>query len=214
MATPTQSFLHNLTWPLDQAYSRNSMRDLDIRRSLRCLLSSQHADDGSLIVEELGLLQGQARVDMAVVNGELTGYEIKSGADTLLRLDRQETLYNEILDRVILVATPGHLKTANVPHWWGLVSVETNNAGELELKPLRGPERNPRQNPLSIAQLLWRDETIALIHARQPTAKVGSKPRRVLWEKLVELYPLEELKDSVRTALKGRPHWRVDGIRA
>lgn len=196
------------------SYCRNSVRDMDIRRSLRSLLESQHADDGSLIVDELGLLQGQTRVDMAVVNGELTGYEIKSGADTLLRLDRQEALYNEILDRVFLVATPAHLRAAQVPAWWGLVSVETDNAGLAALTPVRSAELNPRQNPLSIAQLLWRDETIALIHMRQPSAKIASKPRRVLWAMLVALYPLKELKDAVRETLKARPHWRVGDTRA
>jgi hypothetical protein len=64
--------------------------DSDIRKLLLSHLSSQDEDNPSLVVEELGLNQGDARIDVAVVNGHLHGYEIKSDRDSLRRFHRQE----------------------------------------------------------------------------------------------------------------------------
>ena len=66
------------------AYDRKKMRDVDVRQSLRRALSAEHAGDaGTLIIEELGLCQHDSRIDVAAVNGELNGFEIKSDSDTL-----------------------------------------------------------------------------------------------------------------------------------
>ena len=192
------------------------MRDLDVRRSLRALLSEQHTNDGSLIVDELWLLQGRTRVDLAIVNGELSGYEIKSASDTLQRLDHQRALYSEILDRVWLVASTDHLNKARdlVPRWWGLVAATQTPGHDVSLRIRRRAGVNPEQKPLSIAQLLWREEAVALITVKDPSAKVKTKPKAILWNMLVERYTLAELKDAVRSALKSRLHWRDGAQRA
>jgi len=63
------------------------MRDIDVRRKLRVEVERSHeCEFDTLIVEELGLCQGIARVDLAVVNGSVHRYEIKSESDTLTRL--------------------------------------------------------------------------------------------------------------------------------
>ena len=63
------------------------MRDSEIRNTLRATLLSEHAGDPTaVVIDELGICQGSARIDMAVVNGSLNGYEIKSDLDTLARL--------------------------------------------------------------------------------------------------------------------------------
>ena len=75
------------------------VKDTNIRPALLKWLSIRHAfEPGALIVEEFGLCQGAARVDVAVVNGSLNGYEIKSESDTLNRLHRQQDIYNRIFD--------------------------------------------------------------------------------------------------------------------
>ncbi len=89
------------------------MRDRDIRQTLRQDLTAKHADEpDTLIVDELALCQGMARVDMAVVNGFLSGYEIKSDKDTLTRLPAQCFAYNRVFDYVVIVTATNHL--ANV----------------------------------------------------------------------------------------------------
>ena len=66
-------------------------------------------DPQTLIVEELGIRQGAARVDVAVVNGSLHGYEIKSARDTLERLPKQSELYSSVFDTITLVTAENHL---------------------------------------------------------------------------------------------------------
>ncbi len=60
--------------------------DSDIRAVLRSRLFLKHPDEAdTVVIEELGLCRGQVRVDVAVVNGLLHGYEIKSDRDSLRR---------------------------------------------------------------------------------------------------------------------------------
>ena len=64
-------------------------RDCDIRLALENRLVQQHSNEpDTLIRHEVGICAGKRRLDMAVVNGEFTGYEIKSDADTLARFHR------------------------------------------------------------------------------------------------------------------------------
>jgi hypothetical protein len=50
-----------------------------------------------------GLDHGQVFVDVAVINGEIHGYELKSERDTLERLPRQVEVYSAVLGRATLV---------------------------------------------------------------------------------------------------------------
>ena len=84
--------------------SDRPIADPDIRAVLKSRLQAKHAlEPDTVVVEELGLCQGQVRVDMAVVNGVLHGYEIKSDCDTLRRLPNQVVAYGKVLDRATLV---------------------------------------------------------------------------------------------------------------
>ena len=63
------------------------IRDAEVRPVLRRYLEQQElASPGTLLIEELGLCQGQARIDLATVSGVLHGYEIKSPRDRLTRV--------------------------------------------------------------------------------------------------------------------------------
>jgi hypothetical protein len=92
------------------------MHDQDVRRSLRAEMNLRHASDpDTLVLEEFGLCQGSARIDVAVVNGSIHGYEIKSERDTLARLPSQRAVYSRALDYVTVVVADSHLKSTR-PH--------------------------------------------------------------------------------------------------
>lgn len=189
------------------------MRDLDIRRSLRTKLHAEHAQDpDTLIVEELGLLQGAARVDLAVVNGSISAFEIKSERDTLRRLDGQAEAYGKVFDAVTLVASRTHLRNARdcVPKWWGLASAEPDARGVVTIVPRRRARLNRRTVPAEVAKLLWREEALALLERRGLADGLRSKPRRVLWTALADQLTPEDLAGEVRATLKGRQGWRAD----
>ena len=187
------------------------MRDRDIRTNLRHQLRIRHSLDDTLLIDELGLCQGNARIDIAVVNGNLSGYEIKSEADTLQRLPNQVLVYSRILDYVTVVAGGLHVEkiAKTVPEWWGITEVVTENE-QLGFTVVRSTEPNPNVDPVALAQLLWRDETLAILDGLGIRKGVTGKPRRFLWQRLVEVQSLDDLKQSVRQTLKIREGWRAD----
>lgn len=188
------------------------MRDEDIRRVLRQHLEGIFKDDRTtMIIEELGLCRGSVRVDIAVVNGVLKGYEIKSDQDTLLRLSSQAATYNRIFDTMTIVVAERHLRAAGklIPSWWAIqVAGVVNPSTRLEIQYFRGESTNPNVDPGSLVQLLWRDEVLELLGQIEPGRALKSKPRRVLWETLATAVPLPELKAMVCACLRSRSGWR------
>jgi hypothetical protein len=183
------------------------MRDADVREAVRGRLSAHHQnDDTTRIVEEMGLWAGAVRIDIAVINGELAGYELKSDRDTLERLPAQADIYSRVLDRVTLVAGSRHLdkSSAMIPDWWGIISAELNR-GRVTLASVRKAERNPAIEPYLVAELLWREEAIELLEQHALANAWRSKPMKAIHERLAAELTLDSLRLGVRNALKRRP---------
>jgi hypothetical protein len=182
------------------------MRDIDIRAALRVEMEAVHeGDPDTLILEEMGLCQGIARVDVAVVNGSLHGYEIKSDRDTLARLPAQAEIYNRVFDFVTIVTGRNHERKVadSVPQWWG-ISIAVPNRTGLKLHTRRRARRNKQLNPLSLVQLLWREETLLALAQLGLAEGLKSKKRDILWTRLVESVDLTTLSSIVREAIKRR----------
>lgn len=180
--------------------------DPEIRAALKARLQEKHAHESdTVVVEELGLCQGQVRVDLAVVNGVLHGYEIKSDRDTLRRLPNQVAAYGKVLDRATLVVGPRHFEEAiaKVPTWWGVMKVEVAEEG-ICLKEVRPAIRNPARDPRTMAELLWRDEALGLLEKRNAIHGLRTKPRSCAWDRLAEVFGVDEIADAVRDRLKTR----------
>lgn len=189
------------------------MRELDIRRSLiDAVRGEHHGDPDTLIVEELGLCEGTARVDVAVVNGKVHGFEIKSRQDTLVRLPGQTEIYQRALDRVTMVVDGKHLGDvrALVPKWWGIIEAKSARVGGVAFRVVRKSRDNPEVDRFAQVQLLWRDEALAELARRSLDRGVSSKPRREIWRRLAETLTPDELGDVVQSNLKNRPCWRAE----
>lgn len=186
------------------------MRDIDIRCALIADMERRHRDEANTrIVQELGLRQGLARVDVAVVNGRVHGYEIKSAHDTLARLPSQVSIYNQTLDYVTIVAAQSHLDKIIelVPSWWE-IQVAVQSKDGLRLKRSRRGRRNPQIDPFAFAQLLWRNEALDALRSFGLDAGMHSKPRRELWRRLATELTAKQLGNVVRESLKKRgPAW-------
>lgn len=184
------------------------MRDRDIRSALRKKLAAAHETD-TLIIDEMGVCQGAARVDIAVINGAINGYEIKSERDTLERLPIQQAVYSRVFDTVTIVAATEHLDrvAARVPDWWGIYLADEAN-GQVVLSQVRRSRENPAVDPFALAQLLWRDEALAILDQYGCADGVRRKPRKAIWERLAHVLAIDELKAHVRSALKARKNWR------
>ncbi|WP_156200516.1 sce7726 family protein [Actinotalea caeni] len=187
------------------------MRDRHVRAALHSYLSDLHSAelDDTLFVDEMGLA-GLVRVDVAVVNGTLSGFELKSASDTLRRLPTQVEVYSQVLDHSTLVVAENHHEHAcsMLPEWWGCL-VATWDGETVALEEVRPAARNPSIDPYALATLLWRDEALAILDRHDAASGVRSKPRPAMWQRLVERLELPTLRDEVRAALKAREGWLV-----
>ncbi len=185
------------------------MLDIDVRTALRARLDAQHDPRDTLIRSELGLCLGTTRVDVAVINGHIIGYEIKSERDRLDRLAAQVDLYGKVLDAAVLVSADKHLRRAMdlLPAWWGVWRAEKKSDGPVTFDVLRAPRENPQTTPLAVAQLLWRDEALALLEERGHSTGLRSANRWRLWDALVEKLSADDLACEVRRYLRARREW-------
>lgn len=191
-----------------------TMRDIDVRTVLAAEVQKHfQGTSDTLIIHELGLWSGIVRVDLAVINGRLHGFEIKSDSDTLKRLPSQADVYNAVFDQMTLVVGAHHLQAARaiVPEWWGIVRADPGTP--VSLTEIRVPQPNPSPDPIAIARLLWRDEAVTLLETSGTAKGVKSKSRELVYRRLVEAFPLDELRYAVREQLKAREGWRSDAQR-
>jgi hypothetical protein len=194
--------------------SSKGMRDADVRSALhRKVLREHHGQPDTLVLDELGLWYGTARVDIAVINGKIHGYEIKSDRDTLERLPDQARIYSNVLDRVTLVVGQTHAAKAAeiIPPWWGIKVAQPGPRGAVHFHEDRAPIMNPAIDPVAVAALLWCNELIEILAERNAARGLRGKSRDRLTRRLAEILPLEELRAVVRERLKRRTDWRVGG---
>ncbi|WP_420633234.1 sce7726 family protein [Candidatus Palauibacter sp.] len=175
----------------------------------RQLLQEDICDPQTLVIEELGILQGSVRIDIAVVNGLIHGFELKSSTDTLERLPRQVEAYSRVVDQATLVVADSHLRdsVAILPPWWGIVAVSTRGA-RLSCRLIREIRPNPNPNSLDIAGLLWRPEALDILEKLGLATGVRSKPRRTLHARLATTLDIDVLRFTVRRCLRQRQAWR------
>lgn len=186
------------------------MKDIDIRQVLLASFQNQYKNDkDTRIIPELGLCQGNARVDLAIVNGLIHGYEIKSEKDTLNRLSGQQDIYNKVLNRVTVVASSRHLSKINkaVPRWWGISEAKSNN-NKVSIIDIRPCKENKLIDPSALVQLLWRDEAFTILKERNLHKGLSKKPRIFLWNTLIDYLSINELQIEIRQRLKTRQYWR------
>ena len=181
----------------------------DVRPVARAALREAVADPVALLVDEL-VLGEHGRVDVAVIAEAMHGVELKSDRDSLARLERQMSSYSSVFDFCTLVVTPRHLSGARERLWrgWGLAVLQPDPSGQLRYRQVRQARPNRRVQPGMLVQLLWRSEALAALEAAGAADGYRSKPRTDLWDRLCEVCPVEELKTTVRTALKERRGWR------
>lgn len=185
--------------------------DADIRPALRQHLLRRHRGEvDTVLVEELGILRGRVRVDLAVVNGSLHGFEIKSDRDSLKRLAAQIDLYSQVLDRATLVVGSrfAPLAPSLLPAWWGILKASPRPSG-LRFTTLRRSELNPQRNARVLVELLWSAQALELLEERGAAKGMRGKPRRVLWDRVCERFSIDEIAAAVRQRLKATPGFEV-----
>ena len=187
------------------------MNDIEIRQNFhRKRLRRQHEDKKTLVINELGLNHGECRADIAVINGHIVGYEIKSDRDSLGRLDEQVKSYNTVFDRVSIIVGERHSKSVQerVPEWWGLILSCRGARGAVNFHTLRKASTNASVDPVSLARLLWRNEAAEVLQQKGLPRKTIRQPRATLYQCMVEVLSTRELRMTISEYLKKRRNWR------
>jgi hypothetical protein len=184
--------------------STSKLRDPDIRVVLMREIEERFSDkEHDLILQEFGC--NAARIDVAVVNGALHGFEIKSDCDSLERLDAQITEYSKIFDYVTLVTGNRLYASAlrKTPAWWG-ISLAIFTDGAVHIREKRRPRQNPHPDALSLAQMLWKKETIQCLRRSGIKDFSPNQPVDELWAQIADHLTVEVLATEVRSAIKKR----------
>jgi hypothetical protein len=180
------------------------LRDSHIRRALLQELKAVFPDeDNNLILQEFSC--NAARIDVAVVNGALHGFEIKSDCDGLDRLSTQIAEYGRIFDFVTLVVGKKLLEPgrSDIPKWWGITLATGSDSG-VALRRIRGPKENPAREAAALSRLLWKDEALRCLR-RFGYRTVTSKNRAdEVWEEASRLLDIDTLAEEARNTIKAR----------
>lgn len=186
------------------------LNDIKVRMLLLDELNSKYKDcRDTRIINELGLENGSSRVDVAVVNGIIHGYEIKSDLDTLNRLPRQMEYYNRAFERMTIVVSRKYIKEVKelVPNWWG---IKTISSDQTKLIDIRKGRKVSTQDPELIIKLLWKKELEGLIdHLNLPKSykKMRKNQLLTLLMKEADFYTI---RSYVYSVLKSRENWRLN----
>ncbi|MBY5552627.1 sce7726 family protein [Rhizobium leguminosarum] len=179
-----------------------STTDAYIRAPLLKWLRSLHPDRlTAKMLEEFKMPRPSARIDVALVNGEMAGFEIKSDRDTLTRLASQVPAFSRFFDRVSLVTTQKHLAEAKtkIPNWWGIVVF----CDDGRFKIARTSKRNRSVDVTAFLFALSKRELMSI--ARRAGITLPSTAKK---DTVVDLLATSLLKSDIRSlareAIKSR----------
>jgi hypothetical protein len=169
----------------------------------------------TLVIDELGLSHARSRIDIAVLNGTLHGYEIKSEADNLDRFELQLQTYSQALGRLTFVCATKHVHTVldHAPNWCGVMEARRGARGAVLFSTLRRASSNPHLDREVLARLLWRDEAVKLLLTKGIPASDLRGPRRELYTLISDLCSKNEILSEIKMAMRQRENWRDRPVR-
>ncbi len=185
-----------------------TLDDARIRKALYRFLLPGLAGTDAVLVNELGVLKGAYRVDVAQLGEWLTGYEIKSDVDSLSRLPAQVKAYDRVFnENVLVVGNVLHKKALTLvpPHWGVILAIQTS--GVVDLRWDRVPSSCPNTGRGDQFKLLWRDELIDVIKAYAQPKGLASWRHAKLVREAVKLVPPEAQPYWIREMVKVREGW-------
>ena len=186
--------------------------DTEIRKAFHNQrLSLHHKCPDTLVIDELGLAHGKNRIDIAVVNGCIHGYEIKSSKDNLSRLAEQLGSYKQCLEKLTIIAAPNHIEAVSqmAPDWAGLILADKGIRGGFKFSSKRRPQKNPSIDLVALSHLLWRKEVIETLRELGIPEREIKGSRIKLYEQLAKTITTKELTAWIKKHFMYRKNWRA-----
>lgn len=186
--------------------SPNHIKDL----LYRWVSNTFQLKDTDILINELGFynkdiestIDNSFRADVALANGRLVGFEIKSEKDSLKRWPSQMSAYTNVFDEVWLCTHAKHLECA--------LKITHKNIGILLVDSLgsiavvrNAKEAGSLNNVYDLSGLLWKDEIVDLANKYNITVKTRTTKREVR-ELLADILNVEQVRPFVLERLKVR----------
>jgi hypothetical protein len=161
-------------------------------------------------LQEVALAYNNTRIDVVGMHrGVLCGFEIKSEADSLVRLKRQARIYRRYFEKLYLVGAEGHLEAARqvLPGYWGIWAVRAHGGGVHIIRstpPAQSPRSNRHQKAQPLAMLMRKPELLALLSAIEPERRFDALTRTQLSHLCAERLSIREIERELFDALHAR----------
>ncbi len=178
------------------------MLDKDIREPLFDYLDERYGKVRT--IEEKVIKNSRADV-IAVVDGELLGFEIKSDNDTYTRLKTQIKDYELFCDRCYIVVGERHTQVEkHVPEHWGIIVVNQEN-----VIVDRDADLSPKVKLHNQLDLLWRSE-LSSIQEKEGLPKLASTKRKLIYDRLINTAGEDRIKRDITEQLFERDYTVFD----
>lgn len=178
--------------------------DIDVRNLVLSELNSLYSDrNDTKIINEMGLIHGKSRIDIAVINETLHGYELKSESDSLRRLGRQVEYYSKIFERMTLIIDRKFLEPANtlIPKWWGISVLNSDYSKTVQIRKGRKIKTRDYNSLLAI---LWKKELDGLVDYLDYPKKYKKYRKDDLYRLILKDKRRDYIKIYIYRALKNR----------
>ena len=134
--------------------------DADIREPLFEFLEEYYGKNRILEEKQIG----KSRADVFMITETaLLGIEIKSDADTYVRLESQVKDYDKFHDYNIVAVGSSHAEHVHehIPEYWGIITIDEVD-GKPDFYYFRKPKLNKKAKLKNKLHILWRPELVEL----------------------------------------------------
>ncbi|UZN51663.1 sce7726 family protein [Cupriavidus cauae] len=179
------------------------LRDREIREALRLHLA-RRIPAPARVIEELGVHNGNAKADLVAIYREMHCFEIKGATDSIRRLIRQASYFDQTFPKVTLVTTENHLTWClrYLPVYWGIM-VATRKQQGIALRYVRAALSSPRFAKQKALMMLWKAEltSIATDTAKIPVKRAYTREDLAihLSRALDKRLTLASIQDAIRS---------------
>ncbi|WP_133248131.1 sce7726 family protein [Comamonas sp. JNW] len=154
-------------------------------------------------LEEVHVCNSNAIADVVAVYKKMHCYEIKGETDSITRIARQASFYDQAFSLISLVTTENHLKRAEIiiPNHWGIILAK-ESGGAVSLRNIRGASKNSLYRPEIALLSLWRSELIQF--ANVDNISLGKMNRQKIAELIASNASINVINQGLGRALAAR----------
>ncbi|VVA47758.1 hypothetical protein SERVES_01475 [Serratia ficaria] len=179
------------------------LREQDVKIAFIDWLYKKGLLDDATIINEMVVANWSRRADLAVANGHLQAFEIKSDFDSLKRLDGQLEIFTSRFEKVTVVCAPRftyEVKKKVTPEV-GVIEYFHDSKG-IQFKIVQRGRTSPIANKKIYISFLLKKELQSLLV--ENNIKFFSESGRSVLEKIAENISLSKIRLFVLSAIKKR----------